>query len=37
MGGGGSGVIVEVVVNNRAEHARIWVQKSDRTLSFSPY
>jgi hypothetical protein len=35
--GGGSGVIVEVVVNNRAEHARIWVQKSDKTLSFSPY
>ena len=34
--GGGSGVIVEVVVNNRAEHARIWVQKSDKTLSFSP-
>jgi hypothetical protein len=35
--GGGSGVIVEVVVNDRAEHARIWVQKSDKTLSFSPY
>ncbi len=35
--GGGSGVIVEVVVNRRAEHARIWVQKSDKTLSFSPY
>lgn len=35
--GGGSGVIVEVVVNERAEHARVWVQKSDKTLSFSPY
>jgi len=35
--GGGSGVIVEVVVNDRTEHARIWVQKSDKTLSFSPY
>ena len=35
--GGGSGVIVQVVVNDRAEHARIWVQKSDKTLSFSPY
>jgi hypothetical protein len=35
--GGGSGVIVEVVVNDRAEHARVWVQKSDKTLSFSPY
>lgn len=35
--GGGSGVIVEVIVNDRAEHARLWVQKSDKTLSFSPY
>lgn len=35
--GGGSGVIVEVVVNDRTEHARIWVEKSDKTLSFSPY
>lgn len=35
--GGGSGVIVEVVVNERSEHARVWVQKSDKTLSFSPY
>jgi len=34
--GGGSGVIVQVTVNQRAEHAFIWVQKSDRTLSFSP-
>ena len=35
--GGGSGVIVEVVVNDRSEHARLWVQKSDKMLSFSPY
>ena len=35
--GGGSGVIVEVVVNDRAEHARVWVQKSDKTLTFSPF
>ena len=35
--GGGSGVVVEVVVNNRAEHARVWVQKSEKTLSFSPF
>jgi hypothetical protein len=35
--GGGSGVVVEVIVNDRAEHARVWVQKSDKTLSFSPY
>ncbi|HZQ22106.1 MAG TPA: hypothetical protein VFA89_04840 [Terriglobales bacterium] len=34
--GGGSGVIVEVIVNDRAEHARVWVQKSDKTLTFSP-
>jgi hypothetical protein len=35
--GGGSGIVVEVIVNDRAEHARVWVQKSDKTLSFSPY
>jgi hypothetical protein len=35
--GGGSGVIVDLVVNDRAEHARVWVEKSDKTLSFSPY
>ena len=34
--GGGSGVIVEVNVNHRADHAYVWVQKSDKTLSFSP-
>jgi hypothetical protein len=33
---GGSGVIVQVTVNKRADHAYLWVQKSDRTLSFSP-
>ena len=35
--GGGSGVIVDLIVNDRAEHARVWVEKSDKTLSFSPY
>lgn len=35
--GGGSGVVVEVIVNDRSEHARVWVEKSDKTLSFSPY
>jgi hypothetical protein len=35
--GGGSGVIVDMIVNDRAEHARVWVEKSDKTLSFSPY
>jgi hypothetical protein len=34
--GGGSGVVVEVVVNERAEHAQVWVEKSDKTLSFPP-
>jgi hypothetical protein len=34
--GGGSGVVVDVVVNNRAEHAQVWVEKSDKTLSFPP-
>jgi len=34
--GSGSGVIVQVTVNGRAEHAYVWVQKSDATLSFSP-
>ncbi len=32
----GSGVIVQVTVNDRAEHPYVWVQKSDKTLSFSP-
>jgi hypothetical protein len=36
-GGSASGVIVEVIVNDRSEHARVWVQKSDKTLTFSPY
>jgi hypothetical protein len=31
-----SGVIVEVTPNQRAEHADVWVDKSDRTLHFSP-
>ena len=35
--GGGSGVIVQVTVNNRAEKARLWVEKKDKTLTFSPY
>lgn len=32
-----SGIIVEVVVNERVKHARIWVEKKDNTLSFSPF
>ena len=34
--GGGSGVIVQVTVNQRARHAYVWVQKSDHTFSFPP-
>ncbi len=36
-GFGGGGVIVEVVVNERAEHARMFVQKSDKTITVYPY
>jgi hypothetical protein len=33
---GGSGVIVEVVVNQRSEHEQIYVQKKEKTFSPSP-
>ena len=33
----GSGVVVVVTVNERKEPARIWVEKSDKSLTFSPY
>ncbi len=33
----GSGVVVVVTVNDRHEKARIWVEKKDKTLTFSPY
>jgi hypothetical protein len=32
----GNGVIVEATVNHRLEHATVWVDKNDHTLSFSP-
>ncbi|MFY9561136.1 MAG: hypothetical protein WAQ52_12955 [Terriglobales bacterium] len=31
------GVVVEVVVNERADRARIFVEKSDKTLTVYPY
>ncbi len=31
-----SGVVVDVIVNGRAEHAQLWVEKSDKTLSPPP-
>jgi len=34
--GGGSGVVVDVVVNDRAQHAQVWVEKKDHTLSYPP-
>ncbi|MFB3915116.1 MAG: hypothetical protein ACE14M_00180 [Terriglobales bacterium] len=34
---GGSGVIVQVTINDRKEPARVWVEKSDKSLTFSPY
>lgn len=34
--GGGSGIVVDVVVNDRAQHAQVWVEKRDKTLSFPP-
>jgi hypothetical protein len=34
--GPGSGVVVDVIVNDRTEHAQVWVEKSDKTLSYPP-
>ncbi|MFY9644258.1 MAG: hypothetical protein WAK29_03720 [Terriglobales bacterium] len=34
---GGGGVVVEVIVNERSEHARMFVEKSDKTLTVYPY
>lgn len=34
--GPSSGVVVDVVVNDRTEHAQVWVEKSDKTLSYPP-
>ena len=34
---GGSGVIVVVTINERKEPARLWVEKRDKSLTFSPY
>ncbi len=32
----GTGIIVEVIVNERAEKARVWVEKKDKSLTFPP-
>ena len=34
---GGSGVVVVVTPNERKVQARIWVEKKDKSLTFSPY
>ncbi len=34
--GAGNGVIVVVTVNGRVDKAKVWVTKSDKTLSFGP-
>jgi hypothetical protein len=36
-GFGSGGVVVEVIVNERSEHARMFVQRSDKTLTVYPY
>jgi len=33
---GSSGVVVDVIVNERREHAQMWVEKSDKSLSTPP-
>ena len=35
-GSSGGGVVVQVIVNDRAKRARVWVQKSDKTLTDPP-
>jgi hypothetical protein len=34
--GPSSGVLVDVVINDRTQHAQVWVEKSDHTLSYPP-
>ncbi len=35
-GGGGSGVVVKVIVNDRATPTMVWVEKGDKSMSFPP-
>jgi hypothetical protein len=35
--GGSSGVIVVVTINDRVEPARLWVEKKQKTLTWSPF
>ena len=34
--GGGSGVVVDLIVNDRSQHAQLYVDKSDKTISSPP-
>jgi hypothetical protein len=34
---GGTGVIVQVTVNQRVEKLRLWVERQDKTITWSPY
>lgn len=34
--GSGTGVVVITTVNERSEKSKIWVEKSDKTMSFAP-
>jgi hypothetical protein len=36
-GSGSGGVVVEVIVNDRSEHARMFVQRSDKNITVYPY
>lgn len=38
LGGGtsGSGILVDVIVNDRVEHAQVWVEHSNHTLGYPP-
>ncbi len=33
----GSGVVVVTTVNERSEQAHLWVEKSDKTMTYSPF
>jgi hypothetical protein len=34
--GGGTGVVIDVVVNDRVQHAQLYVDKTDKTISTPP-
>ena len=34
--GGGSGIVVDVVVNDRTQHAQLYVSKEDKSLGYVP-